>query len=107
MIENYKSYRQSSFGLSHGRTRLGSGLRAVAPRCLSGENAGRTMTVLHHALCGDDFDQTPVSIIFREKTISFFCFCFVDDATQVPARLVAPHSGHIFYPLPQQQQRRI
>ena len=25
------------------------------------------MTVLHHALCGDDFDQTPVSIIFRGK----------------------------------------
>ena len=55
-----------SFGLGHGRTRLGSGLRAIAPRCISRENAGSTTTVLHRALCGDDFDQTPVSIIFRE-----------------------------------------
>ena len=48
-----ESYRQSSFGFGHSRTRLGSGLCAVAPRCLSTENAGRTMTVLRHALCGD------------------------------------------------------
>ena len=46
---------------------MGSGLRAVAPRCLSRENAGRTMTVMNHALCGDDFHQTPDSIIFRGK----------------------------------------
>ena len=32
------------------RIRLGSGLCAVAPRCLSTENTGRTMTVLRHAL---------------------------------------------------------
>ena len=49
---------------------------AVAPRCLSTENAGRTMTVLRHALCGDDFHQTPVSIIFSEKMFKvFFWFC--------------------------------
>ena len=46
IIENWESYRQSSFGLGHGRTRLGSGLRAVAPRCLNRENAGRTMTAV-------------------------------------------------------------
>ena len=51
---------------------MGSGLRAVAPRCLSREKASRAMTALHHALCGDDFDQTPVSIIFREKCSKFF-----------------------------------
>ena len=39
------------------------------------------MTVLHHALCGDDFDQTPVSITFRKKCSKFFGF--VGDATQV------------------------
>ena len=30
------------------------------------------MTVLHHALCGDDFDQTPVSKIFRETVQIYF-----------------------------------
>ena len=78
--------RQSIFGLGHGRTRLGSGLRAVAPRCLSRENAGRMMTVLHHTLCGDDFHQTPVSIIFIGENVQsffFFFFFFVGDATQV------------------------
>ena len=30
------------------------------------------MTVLRHALCGDDFHQTPVSIIFSEKRSKFF-----------------------------------
>ena len=40
------------------------------------------MTVLHHALCGDDFDQTPVSIIIGGKCSKFF-FGFVGDATQV------------------------
>ena len=54
----------------------------MAPRCLGRENAGRTMTVLHHALCGDDFDQTPVSIIIGGKCSKFF-FGFVGDATQV------------------------
>ena len=54
--------RRSSFGLGHGKTRFGSGLRSVAPRCLSRENAGRTMSVLNHALRGDDFYQTPVSM---------------------------------------------
>ena len=38
--------RRSSFGLGHGKTRFGSGLRSVAPRCLSRENADRTMTCL-------------------------------------------------------------
>ena len=33
------------------------------------------MTVLHHALCGDDFHQTPVSKTFREKSFFFFWFC--------------------------------
>ena len=54
---------------------MGSGLRAVAPRSLSRENAGRTMTVLHHALCEDDFDQTTVSRIFRETVQTLFRFC--------------------------------
>ena len=45
---------------------------AVAPRCLSAENAGRTMTALRHALCGDDFHQTPVSIILAKNVRSFF-----------------------------------
>ena len=40
------------------------------------------MTVLRHALCGDDFDQTPVSIIFSEKCSKLFSG-FVGDATQV------------------------
>ena len=61
---------------------MGSGLRPVAPRCLSRENAGRRMTVLHHALYGDDFDQTPASIIYRGKCSKFF-FGFVGDATKV------------------------
>ena len=48
-----ESYRQSSFGLGYSKAaHLGSGLRAVAPRCLGRENAGKTMTVLHHALRG-------------------------------------------------------
>ena len=58
---------------------MGSSLRAVAPRCLSRENAGKTMTVLHHALWGDYFDQTPLSTIFS----FFFFFGFVSDTTQV------------------------
>ena len=66
---------QYSFGSGNGRTHLGSGLRAVAPRCLIRENAGRTMTVLHHALCGDDFDQTPVSINLCGKC-SIFVYIF-------------------------------
>ena len=49
-IENKKFHSQSGCRLGHGRTRLGSGLRAVALRCLSRENAGRTMSVLHKAL---------------------------------------------------------
>ena len=61
---------------------MGSGLCALAPRCLSTENADRTMTVLRHALCGDDFHQTPVSIIFSEKCTKFVSG-FVGDATQV------------------------
>ena len=56
----------------HSRTRLGSGLCALAPRCFRTENAGRTMTVLRHALFGDDFHQTPVSIIFSEMFKVFF-----------------------------------
>ena len=32
------------------------------------------MTVLWNALCGDDFNQTPVSKIFSEKIQFFFCF---------------------------------
>ena len=39
------------------------------------------MTVLHHALCGDAFDPTPVSITFRGKC-SKFVGGFVSDATQ-------------------------
>ena len=42
------------------------------PGFLSTENAGRTMTVLRHALCRDDFHQTPVSIIFSGKCSKFF-----------------------------------
>ena len=34
------------------------------------------MTVLLHALCEDDFHQTPVSIIFSEKCSKFFFFWF-------------------------------
>ena len=56
----------------------------MAPRCLSRENADRTVTVLYHALCVDDFDQTPVSVIFSETVpIFFYCFFFVGDAIQV------------------------
>ena len=64
---------------------MGSGLRAVVPRCFSinRENAGRMMTVLHHALCGDDFHPTPVSIAFRGKRSHAYNFYFVGDATQV------------------------
>ena len=66
----------ANLAFGHGRTRLDSGLRAVAPRCLGGENVGRTMIVLHHALCGDDFHQSPVSILFRRKCLKFFWwFC--------------------------------
>ena len=61
---------------------MGSVMCALAPRCLSTENAGRPMTVLRHALCGDDFHQTPVSIIFSEKC-SKVVSGFVGDATQV------------------------
>ena len=39
-------------------------------------------TVLHHALCGDDFHQTPVSNHISGNC-SKFCVCFVGDATQV------------------------
>ena len=60
---------------------MGSGLCAFAPRCLSTENAGRTMTVSRHALFGHDFHQTPVSIIISEKCSKFFTG-FVGDATQ-------------------------
>ena len=73
---------------------MGSGLRAVAPRCLKRGNTGRAMDVLHHALCGDDFDQTPVSITFREKCSNFF-FGFVGDATQVLLpRIKRPQKEH-------------
>ena len=61
---------------------MGSGLSAVAPRCPSTENAGRTMTVLRHGLCGDDFHQTPVSIIFA-KNVQSFLSGFMGDATRV------------------------
>ena len=48
----------------------------MAPRCLSGENAVSTITDLHYVLCGDDFDQTPVSIKFRENVRKCLCrFC--------------------------------
>ena len=77
-----ESYRQCSFGLGHGRTHMSSDLRAVAPRCLSRENAGRTTTILHQALCSDDLDPTLISKIFL-GTCSKFFFSFVGDATQV------------------------
>ena len=41
------------------------------------------MTVLRHALCGDDFHQAPVSIILAKNVPSFFFSGFVGDATQV------------------------
>lgn len=63
IIDTLESYRQSRFGFGHSRTGLGSGLHSVALRWLSRKNAGRKMTTLHHALCGNDFDYTPVSII--------------------------------------------
>ena len=54
---------------------MGSGLRAVAPRCLSRDNAGKTISVLANALSVDDFDQAPVSIIYRlwENVQLFIC----------------------------------
>ena len=55
---------------------MGSGLRAVANRCLIRENAGGTMTVLHHALCGDSFEETPVSIVFTVGKLFLFFFLF-------------------------------
>ena len=54
---------------------MGSGLRAVAPRCLSRENVGRSMTVLHLALCGYDLDQTPVPILFWANIQKKKSFC--------------------------------
>ena len=56
---------------------MGSGLRAVASRCLSRENPGRTITVLHHALPGDDVHQTPVSMF--EDFVSFSGRCNTDE----------------------------
>ena len=53
---------------------MGSGLRIEAHRCLSRQNAGKTMSVLHHALCGDDFHETPVSIKVRGKCSKGFFF---------------------------------
>ena len=41
------------------------------------------MTVLRHALCGDDFDQPSVSMIFRETVRSVFFFLGGGDAIQV------------------------
>ena len=86
---------------------MGSGLRVVAPRCLSTENAGRTMSVLRHALCGDDFHQAPVSIILAKNVPSFFFSGFVGDATQVifcAGTSLASQSSHlnnaVFYYLP-------
>ena len=62
---------------------MDSDLRAGAPRCLSRENAGRAKVVLHHALCGDCFYPTLVSITFRGKCSNTYNFYFVGDATQV------------------------
>ena len=78
----------SSFRFGHGSTRLGSDLRAMAPWCLSRENARRTTTVLHQASWGDDFDQTPVSIIFRENVQSCFCFCGRSETGQRDLRVL-------------------
>ena len=64
---------------------MGSGVCDLAPRCLSTGNAGRTMAgIAPHALCGDDFHQTPVSIIFSGKCLKLVSG-FVGDATQVPS----------------------
>ena len=47
------------------------------------------MAVLCHALCGDDFHQTPVSIIFSENVESSkFVSGFMGVATQVHAEIV-------------------
>ena len=73
LTSNYPLVRCSMFDFSK---------NYVGPT-LSTENADRTMTVLRHALCGDDFHQTPVSIMFREKFVrSSFFSGFVGDATQ-------------------------
>ena len=80
IIEKKESYCQSSFGFGHGRTRFSSSLRTVAPRCLSRENAGRTMNLLHHALWIDYFHQTPVSITWRENVQFLF---WLGGSTQV------------------------
>ena len=50
--------RAKRFRLGQGRTRLGLGQRAVAPRCFSREIASKTMTVLLHAWCGENFSPT-------------------------------------------------
>ena len=74
---------------------MGSGLCIVSPRCSSTENAGRTMTVLWNALCGDDFNQTPVSKIFSEKIQFFFCFggrCITGESDLVP---YGPRGGRV------------
>ena len=54
---------------------MGSGVRVVALGYLSRENAGITMSVFHEGLSGDDFDQTPVSIILSLFVRTFFWFC--------------------------------
>ena len=57
------------------------------------------MTVLRHALFGDDFHQTPVSIILinSEKCLKFFSG-FVGDATQVTLLCPARPSSVAFVP---------
>ena len=64
-----------SFCSGDGRTCVCSCLHNVAPRCLSGNKADRTKTVLHHASGGDAFDHDPGSILLRGK-VSSFSFLF-------------------------------
>ena len=74
---------------------MGSGVCDLAPRCLSTGNAGRTMAgIAPHALCGDDFHQTPVSIIFSGKCLKLVSG-FVGDATQV---MMTVHSSPVSSP---------
>ena len=58
----------------------------MAPRYLSKRNAGIAKAVLHHALNGDYFYPTTVSIwreMFKYKYIYFEVYIFLGDATQV------------------------
>ena len=54
------------------------------------------MTVLRHALFGNDFHQTPVSIIFSEKCAKFFSG-FVGGERQVEHNTTRTRNNHCLH----------